>query len=246
MNAICIKTTKKLVKNAIYKVAYLNNNSNGSSYFRPTLKIYLNDDSIHTFPLESFKPEVGIDFPQTQWFHPDYRAELDLKDQMKIDKRLKAGDYVIPNYDNLKTLIQGRKYKVKDVNFIEHKSIHGASGWTDIKIKLEGSERWYTSWNFRKCTNQETREINLSSLFDESTGTEKVNKHKRKFDYFNEDEKKIMLLKFIMSASTDRYRNSMDIIDWAIDKIANQYSLQKSDFDLVKSLTMEEVLELLK
>jgi hypothetical protein len=247
MNVVCIKSSKRLVKNATYRVAYLNNqNTKGYSHFTPTVRIYLTDNSIQTFPLSSFKPEVGPDFANIQWFCPDHRAELDLKDQMKIDKRLKAGDYVVPNYDNLKTLIRGRKYKVKEVNFTDHKSSLGATTWTDIKIKLEGSQRWYIGWNFRKCSNQETREISLSSLFDESTGTETVNKHRRKFDYFTEEEKKVLLLKFVVSASNDRYRNSMDIIDWTIDKTASQYSLNRTDFELISDLKMLEILNLIK
>jgi hypothetical protein len=247
MNVICIKSSKKLVKNATYKVATLNNhNVKGFSHFTPTLKIYLTDNSIQTFPLSSFKPEGTVDFPQTNWMCPDYRTELDLKDQMKIDKRLKAGDYVVPVYDSLKTLVMGRKYKVKEVKFHEHTSSFGHTTWTDIKRKLEGSERWYVSWNFRKCTNQESREVSLKSLFDESTDVERVGKFKRKFDYYEEEEKKSILLKFILSAANDRYRNKMDIVEWTINKTAENYSLTNSDFDLVKGLSLFEILEILK
>ena len=247
MNAICIKPTKKLVKNVAYKIAYLNNqNSKSSAHFVPTVRIYLTDNSIQTFPLSSFRPESGSDFPSIQWFSPEYRTELDLKEQMKIDKTLKSGDYVVPIHDSLKTLIRGKKYKVKDVNFVDQKSSYGSTTWTDIKIKLYGSERWYTSWNFRKCTSQEVREISLNSLFDESTGTETVNKYKRKFDYFTIDEKKELLLKFLVLSANDRYRNSMDILDWTIQKTGFNYSLNKEDFDLINDLKISDILQILK
>jgi len=171
---------------------------------------------------------------------------LDLKEQMKIDKTLKSGDYVVPIHDSLKTLIRGKKYKVKDVNFVDQKSSYGSTTWTDIKIKLYGSERWYTSWNFRKCTSQEVREISLNSLFDESTGTETVNKYKRKFDYFTIDEKKELLLKFLVLSANDRYRNSMDILDWTIQKTGFNYSLNKEDFDLINDLKISDILQILK
>jgi hypothetical protein len=247
MNVICIKQSKRLVKNASYKVAsFQNQNTKGYTFFRPTIRIYLTDDSIQTFPLDSFKPASGGDFQQINYVSPEYRLLLDERDQMKIDKNLKSGDYVIPTHDGLKTLVKGKKYRVKDVQVIDHKNSSGAVSWTDIKIKLEGSERWYTSWNFRKCTDQEAREISLKYLFDEAVDVEKVNKHKRKFDYHNDEEKIYMLLKFVVTSANDRYRNQMDIIDWTIEKTADKYSLKKEDFDLVKTLTLEQILEIIK
>jgi len=247
MNVICIKPTKRLVKNATYKVAsFQNQNTKGYAYFRPSIKIYLTEDSIHTFPLDSFKPTVGDTFQQINYISQDYRLFLDEKDQMKIDRNLKGGDYVVPIHDGLKTLVKSRKYKVKDVRAIDHKSSMGAITWTDIKIKLEGSERWYTSWNFRKCTNQESREISLKSLFDESIDVEKVNKHKRKFDYYSEEEKISMLIRFVVTSANDRFRNQMDIIDWTVEKTANRYSINKEDFDSVRNMTLEQILEILK
>ena len=117
---------------------------------------------------------------------------------------------------------------------------------SDIKIKLEGSERWYVDWNFRKCTNQETRDISLKALFDESIDVEKVNKHKRKFDYYSGEEKISMLLRFVVTSANDRFRNQMDIIDWTVEKTANRYSINKEDFDSVRNMTLEQILEILK
>jgi hypothetical protein len=173
---------------------------------------------------------------------PEYRAMLDERDQTKIDQNLKSGDYVVPIHDGLKTLIRGKKYKVIEVSFITHKN----SSWVEIKIKLEGSNRFYTSYNFRKCTNQESREITLKSLFDESTGTESVNKHKRKFDYFSEDEKKSILVRFLIASCNDRFRNKIDIMDWTIQKTAKNYSLKREDFDLVKDLNLMDVIGMIE
>lgn len=247
MNVICIKSSKRLVKNATYRVAHLNNlNSKSSAYFRPLIRIYLKDETIHTFPLECFKTESGSPFQSINWLDPDYQTLLNEKEQTKIDKTLKAGDYVVPKYDHLKTLVMGKKYKVKEVQTKDHKSSTGHVSWTDIKIKLEGSERWYTDWNFRKCTHQETREIGLRSLFDESTGTETVGRHKRKFDYLTHDEKITTLIKFVLEASNDRFRNKMDIIDWTISKTGEKYSLVREDFDLIKEMTLIDLLNIIK
>jgi hypothetical protein len=247
MNAKCIKSSKRLVKNAIYKVAYLSNqNTKGHSFFRPTIRIYLNDNSIQTFPLESFLTESDTQFPNVNWMDPYYQTLLNEREQTKIDKTLKVGDYVVPKFDHLKTLVMGKKYKVKEVFFKDHKSTSGHVTWTDIKIKLDGSERWYTDWNFRKCTSQEVRDIGLKSLFDENTGTETVGRYKRKFDYLSDDEKVKILIRFLIESANDRYRNKMDIIDWAIQKTGEKYSLNRQDFDYVKDLSFISVLDIIK
>jgi hypothetical protein len=55
-----------------------------------------------------------------------------------------------------------------------------------------------------------------------------------------------MLLRFIVTSANDRYRNQMDIIDWTVEKTADRYSLKKEDFDSVKNMTLEQILEILK
>jgi len=247
MNVICIKPTSKLIKGATYKVVNFNNiNSKGYSFFRPIIRIYLNESTIETFSLSNFKPTVGDDFPQTNWICPDYQILLNERDQMKIDKNLKSGDYVVPMHDNLKTLVKGRKYKVTDVKIHDEKTSAGVVRWSTITIKLEGSHRYYISHNFRKCTSQEVREIGLSQIFDETINTESVNKFKRKFDYYTDDEKKKLLFKFIIESANDRFRNQMDIIDWATTKTGSKFKLNKEDFDLVKDSSLSELLEYLK
>jgi hypothetical protein len=74
------------VKNATYKVAsFQNQNTKGYAYFRPSIRIYLTEDSIHTFPLDSFKPTVGDTFQQINYISQEYRLFLDEKDQMLAD-----------------------------------------------------------------------------------------------------------------------------------------------------------------
>lgn len=246
MKVVCIKPNSKLIKGSTYKVvSYNNSNSSKSSYFRPTIRIYITENSIQVFPLQNFKPENSDTFPNIQWICPDYQLLLNERESTKVDENLKSGDYVIPLYDHLKTLIKGRKYKVEEVKIHNHKSSSGY-GWTDIKIKLVGSNRFYTAWNFRKCTAQESREIGISQLFDERVDLEEVNKFKRKFDYFEDTDKIKLLLNFIIESSNDRYRHQMDIIDWAIFKSANKYKLTREDFELIKDLSLSEMLNILK
>lgn len=240
MNVICIKPTKKLVKNATYRVAsFSNDNNKKSPYFRPIIRIYLTDNVVTAFPLESFRPTDSTDFQQINWICPEYSQVLEEKQQMKIDATLKPGDYIIPLYDSLKTLIKGRKYKVKEV-------LVDKSQWGGVRIKLVGSERWYTSWHFRRCTNQEMREISLKNLFDESTDTEVVNRFKRKFDYLSDEEKKDILIKIFFQSYLDRYRNNSDVIDWSINKVGSTYNLKNEDFDIILDTSIRDIIEFLK
>jgi hypothetical protein len=55
-----------------------------------------------------------------------------------------------------------------------------------------------------------------------------------------------MLLRFVVTSANDRFRNQMDIIDWTIEKTANRYSINKEDFDSVRNMTLEQILEILK
>lgn len=240
MEVICIKTTKKLVKNANYKVAsFSNDNTRKSPYFRPSIRIYLNDSTLQSFPLESFKPSLGGDFQSINWVCPEYSQILEEREQTKIDKKLKHGDYVVPLYDSLKTLIKGRKYMVKEVKL-------GDTQWSGIQIKLDGSERFYSSWHFRKCTNQESREIGLKKLLDEKVDTEKVSRLKRKFDYLTNEEKITLLLRFVCQSATDRFRNNADIVSWAADKIGQTYNIKCEDFEMINNLTVQEIISILK
>lgn len=247
MNVICIKSTKRLVKNATYKVAKLSNiNAQSSRYFRPSITIYLSETVFATFPLESFKPTVGDTFQTINWVSQDYAQFLSDREQTQITKDLKVGEYVVPKYDSLKTLIRGRKYKVTDVKINHHKNHAGIVSYSSIEIKLDGSNRYYISHNFRKCTQQEMREIGLNELFDEKSETEKVNRFKRKFDYLTPEEKKLVLLKHIIVSANDRFRNSMDIIDWTIEKTGKTYNIKTSDFEDLKTLTLTDILDILK
>jgi hypothetical protein len=90
------------------------------------------------------------------------------------------------------------------------------------------------------------REIGLNELFDEKSETEKVNRFKRKFDYLTPEEKKLVLLKHIIVSANDRFRNSMDIIDWTIEKTGKTYNIKTSDFEDLKTLTLTDILDILK
>jgi hypothetical protein len=73
-----------------------------------------------------------------------------------------------------------------------------------------------------------------------------VGKYKRKFDYYTDDEKKKLLLEFVVGSANDRFRNQMDIIDWAVSKSAKQYKLNRSDFETINLITIDELMSILK
>jgi len=233
----CIKSTTKLVKDATYKcMMYFNDNTTNIRYFHPTVKIYLTEDLIQSFSLKYFKPIDRENFDTINWISDEYKIHITEIDQTKIDKNLKVGDYVIPLHGGYRTIIKGKKYKVSAVKTVSNR----------VSLRIEGSNRWYTGYYFRKCSHQESREIQLNDLFDEPKMTIKLNPKKRKIDYFTDIEKKVILLQMICDSVSDRYRNKLDIIDWCIFRKGKDYKLNREDFDQIIDLSVREILSILE
>lgn len=236
MRVICIGNTKRLVKGAIYDVMRLDNldTSKGKSYFRPRILIKLNETLSGGFNIKNFKLEDGSPIPEMNWESSEWQSKsIDWNHGRIKEDNIKKGDYVIYTRNSHKSLVQGKKYKVDDINIVKHKTNWGGTShtsWVEVEIKIEGSSRFYKTYSFRKCTPQEARDIALNVLFDEETGVEKVDKNIRKIDKYESSVKEQILIKVLLSAALDSNRNNMSIVQWAISKTAPQYSLQESDF----------------
>lgn len=233
MKVISKSNTKRLVKGAVYEVLKLENLKTPNN-FRCSVIIKLNETLSKSFNTKSFALEDGTDLPEINWESDEWKDQTTNWRQGRITHdNIKKGDYVVYNRNSHKGLIFGKKYKVEEVNIVNHKNTWGGNtshNWTEVQIKVEGSSRFYKSYSFRKCTPQESRDITLNVLFDEETGLEKVDKNVRKIDKYDESTKEQLLIKILLSSMLDSNRNNMSVIEWAIHKIANQYSLKESDF----------------
>lgn len=245
MKVISTSNTKRLVKGAVYEVLKLDNLSMSGKNFRPSVIIKLNDVLSRSFSVKSFKLEDGSDLPEINWESDEWKEKTTDWSQGRIQPdNIKKGDYVVYRKNSHKNLIYGKKYKVEDINVINHKNTWGTSthNWTEVQIKVEGSSRFYKSYSFRKCTPQEARDISLNVLFDQETGVEKVDENIRKIDKYDEVTKEKLLIKILLSSMLDSNRNNMSVTQWAINKIATQYSLKESDFTNLMNCTLETLI----
>lgn len=230
--------TKRLVKGAIYDVVRLRNKLNSNSYLGKTVKIKLNDSKTEFFTVNNFTMEDDSLVPQIDWDSPDDRDDKKFFEETTIrEGNIQPGDYVMYLRNTHSHLIQYNKYKVQDISVSKYNS------WADISLKLEGSNKFYKSYSFRKCTKEEVRKMSLNLLFDGKSGAKKVTSN-RKFDLLSEDEKREVIIKIFFTAYLDKNRNTLSLIDWAINKTGEGYKLNKEDFEPYLDLKMKDIFSL--
>jgi hypothetical protein len=239
--------TKRLVKGSIYEVTKLyNSNSNQNKYHRSRITIKLNDGVTQTFSINNFKMEDGTDIPKidyvSEWWKLNYINPYDLRIN---ESNIKEGDFVIYLRNSHRSLITDKKYKVEKVNIKSYKGYAGNS-FQEVEIKVEGSTRFYKAYSFRRCTVEETRDTNLKLVFGEDTDLVKVDKSVRKIDIFSEEEKQKILLEILFKSATDKNRNSLSVVDWAISKIGYTYKLNIDDFTEILKKDLNSILTIFK
>lgn len=242
MKLLCIKNTKRLVKGSIYDVINLvnKNTSTGTGWFNRRATIILNENNRITLSLDNFKMEDGSHIPEINWISPEFKSEKESSVECIIDKTIKSGDHVVCLNRNSKKLIYGKKYKIESV--LIKKNEQWGSTWSDIKIKIEGNGQWYSTYNFRKCTSQESREMSLNLLFDKESGAQKIIKGKRKIEYYDDVERERVLISILISSISDKCRNNMSIIDWAIKKTGYIYEVELEDFNGILEKRFDSIL----
>lgn len=230
MKVISKKDTKRLVKGIAYDVYKLNMvDKKSNRWFRPSITIKLNNKVVHEFKPDYFTLEDGKPIPNINWNSDESRLDQNKMTGALIDANIKSGDFVIAKRNNAKSLVLDKIYKVTDVKVKSHTYSRGYS-WNEIKIQIEGSNRFYSSYSFRKCSPEEAREIQLNTIFEEETGVKKVEKNKRKIDQYEGKDREQILIHIILLAMVDINRNNMSIIDWACKKSGKIYSVEPSDF----------------
>lgn len=244
MKVVSKVNTKRLVKGAVYEVVKLQaNNSSKNRYFRPRVTIKLNSECNQNFSITNFSLENGDSLPLIDWTSDTHKMNSFNWSDLRIrENNIKEGDYVVYTRNSHSSLVQDRKYKVSKLNHRVYKSSFG-NHFTEIEIKVEGSTRFYKSYSFRKCTPDEVRETNLKLVFDENSDLEKVDKTKRKFDYYSQKEKEKKILEILFKSAIDKNRNNLSVVDWAIKKVATSLKLKEEDFTEVLNKKLNSILE---
>lgn len=239
--------TKRLVKGAIYEVMKLQAAPSQNFYTKNRVLIKMNSNHNQWFSISSFTLENGSPIPQIDWTSDFFKMNNVNPWELRItDKNLKAGDYVVYIRNTHSTLVPDRKYKVEDVKVRTYSSSYGNHSWTDIDLKLEGSTRYYKSNSFRICTPDEVRETNLKLVFDETSDLQVVDKKKRNFDFFTEEDKQKMLIEALFKAAVDKNRNNLSVIEWAISRIEPTLKLKRDDFEELLTRNLKSIIDLFK
>jgi hypothetical protein len=235
----------RLVKGAKYEVWEIFNSKSSKQQHSQTISIKLNDDSspLRYYFIDYFELEDGKPIPNIDWQSDELKKDIYEKTNTWIDINSKAGDLVVCCSNEYKNLIIGEKYKIIDIK----NTTKGSWRSDTIKIKLDGSNTYYSSYNFRKCTLEENRQISLKLLTDKNSIEELIKKNntkQRKFDLLTTAEKNKLLYRVLFDAALDTFRNNLSILDWAIQKIGKKYFLVKDDFnEIIEDGSVMKVLE---
>jgi hypothetical protein len=237
MRVKSIINTKRLVKGAIYDVVKLHNVNGSRSYHSFTIKIKLTPEQHSYFTVNNFVLEDGSPIPQIDWTAPDARNDVKFYDETNIKaNNTKIGDFVVYLRNSHSNFVTGKVYKVEDILVTTYKS------WSEVSIKLEGTNKYYKAYSFRKCTVEESRKLSLNQFFTEVPGFDKVNKNVRKFDTLSDEEKKQVLIKSIFTSWLDKNRNNLSVLDWAIQKVGESFKLRQEDFQIIMDSKVGELL----
>ncbi len=222
MKVIAKKDTKRIVKGCKYDVIKIT----GDRIFIKigTNRAYL---SINNFTTIDGKP-----VPQNNWTSPEYnQSNINYRETLINDVRLlKKGDIVVGRSDT-KKFTKDKMYKVADIYWEEIPTNWG-SKYTKQKIKIEGYNRWLSTYGFRLCTAQEKRNISLGNIFGDDTikvETDFSEKF-RKIDTIEDvNEKNKAIISCIASAILDPSKNSISTLEWAVQKRGKDFGLTMDD-----------------
>jgi hypothetical protein len=235
MKIQCVKNTSKTVKGSVYEVLQIqNNNINNQRYFRSFVRIKINEKVTDTYSTTNFINLDGTPISNINWSSEDYKAR-GVAVHQRIDLgQLKKGELVVCQYST--TLLERDKiYKVEAIRPEAY------------KIKIQGSNRWLSSYRFRQLNAQEKREMSLGGIFDDVTlQIEDVDKTKkvRRIDRLTESEKRKMLLSFLFESMLDKHRNNMTVVGWAANKRASGWGVTESDFKEFLNKKLSDIIKL--
>jgi hypothetical protein len=231
MKVICKRNNTKLIGGNQYEAICVNNT--GKVGNRVVLANNLGRYSPKNFTLLDGSP-----LPEIEWESPEYKTEMEESSNsyMSHEKisQLKIGDIIVCKSESSKFIQRGRKYKITDLKSADNKLYN-------IKVKIEGHNRWLSPYVFRISTKQETRSISLGNIFGDTENVS-VNSSIRKIDSYDDVKKNKELIKIIFKSLSDPFRHDMSVIDWAISKSGKNYDLVKDDFKPFLNMKLSAIL----
>jgi hypothetical protein len=123
-------------------------------------------------------------------------------------------------------------------------------GWNGSKyistkksIKLVGINRTlkFCGWNFRKLTEQESRDISLDSILHGKEPNIIKTKDINKLDLLA--NKDFELISCLAKSIIDPNRHHLSIVEWACEKLNGHLPLKPSDYSSLLEMSLKDILE---
>jgi hypothetical protein len=151
----------------------------------------------------------------------------------------KVGDLVKCDTDNLKNYVKGNFYKVTGLKHGTHWSSKKIDKSSYDKVKVEGSNRWLSRWNFSVLSTNDKRTANLAELLD--GGAKQLIQYDRKFDSLSESEQKSHIFELLVESMYLKKKQNFDmpIVEFILKK-RDRMGLTQEDFDKYGKIKLEE------
>lgn len=226
MKVISKKSNRRLVKNGEYEVIQIWNDGTSQTYHEGKCEI----DGIGYYKVDEFTTINGGDLPKI-------RFEQD----RNYFKDLKKGDILVSKYDVGKSFVQDQMYLVEGIKTIQHQRKWGIA--SENYIKFQGFPRWYkfSPWRFKLLSKDKAREISLDEILSDKKSPTILERKKRSID--SVENKNSLLLKILSTSIIDKYRNNLDVLDWAIQKNGSKYGVSREDFDHLMNIPLKDIIK---
>ncbi len=242
MKILCIKNTSVLVKGSIYEVVRLNNQITNN---RPKVAIELPNKQILRASPKSFTNTDGTPIDRKDWSRPvvDHTSTI-----IKDVRTLKKGDIIIGNSNQTKTFEFGKMYRVEEVFYSEEMVTRRWSKTpflvTTQKIRIQGyGNRWIISNRFRLPNQQERRSTSLDMVFENPIPV--ITDFKvRRIDTMSEVDRDKTILSLLMETMRNGSRNSMNVIDWTLQRRGKFYDLSQEDINPLLDRKLSEIIKM--
>lgn len=223
-------STTNLIKGARYTVQNLWNGPNCPRWRQGKIRLV----GLGVYAVRGFTDINGNPVPNINYQNPNIQNTPSLE-----GKDISDGDILVCLSDRYKILTKGSMYKVEKVI---KKEIGGTYPRVEYYIKFEILNRKirFWSWNFRKLTTQEIRDLSINDILGEKNKIV-TDPSIKKIDLVPNKDK--LLIQLLAKTILDDKRHQLSPIDWCCQKVAKNWDLIPDDFNDIMGLTVKEIFE---
>lgn len=223
-------STTKLIKGARYTVQNLWNGPNNLRWRQGRIRLV----GLGVYNVKGFTDINDNPLPNINYQNPNIQEMSPLE-----GKDISDGDVLVCLSDRYRTLTKGSMYKVEKV---VKKEIGGTYPRVEYYIKFEIINRKikFWSWNFRKLTTQEIRDLSISNILGEKNKIV-TDPNIKKIDLVPNKDK--FLIQLLAKTILDDKRHQLSPLEWCCQKVAKNWELSPDDFNGIMGLTVKEIFE---